>query len=157
MREHYAALFFMLFTALLAPIALPAGAQEQERPGPLQPIEPDFKNLRPAPGRIMSDVDAFRVLDVDGDDRISAAEWRERRMVFFYLLDANHDLYVEPGEVPGISNEAFVAADLDGDGRLSGFEFNQAAFSQFDSADLDQDGYATFAEFQQYRRTFSAP
>ena len=59
-------------------------------------------------------------------------------MVLFYLLDADNDIYLERGEVPGMSQEAFAAADLDHDGRLSGFEFNQATFTQFETADRDR-------------------
>jgi hypothetical protein len=152
-RKKRAALLF----TVCALFSVPAGAEEQQRSGSPPLIEPDFKSLRAAPGRGMSDAEAFRVLDVDSDGMIGATEWRERRMVFFYLLDADYDLYLERREVPGMSKEAFDAADLDGDGRLSGFEFNQAAFSQFESADLDHDGVVTFAEFQQYRRSFSGP
>jgi EF hand domain-containing protein len=79
----------------------------------------------------MADAEVFRLLDGDGDGTVSAAEWRERKMVLFYLLDADNDIYLERGEVPGMSEDAFAAADLDGDGRLSGFEFNQATFTQF--------------------------
>jgi hypothetical protein len=64
-------------------------------------------------------------------------EWRERK-VLFYLLDADNDIYLERGEVPGMSQEAYAAADLDHDGRLSGFEFNQATFTQFETADRDR-------------------
>ncbi len=99
----------------------------------------------------MRDADAFGVLDANGDGVVDSAEWRARRMMVFYILDRDRDLFLVPAEVPGLASSEFAAADLDQDGRLSGYEFNQAAFVQIEFADEDGSRTVTLAEFQSYR------
>ncbi len=147
----------VLALAACAAVGLPTRGQPQQRPGTPPQIEPDTKSLRPAPGQRMADADVFRLLDVNGDGTVSPAEWRERKMALFYLLDADNDIYLERREVPGMVEDAFAAADLDHDGRLSGFEFNQATFTQFETADRDRAGAVTFEQFEQYRQRISGP
>ena len=143
--------------AAMATIVLAGAASAQlptvpsQVPVPTQ-VEPDLRGLRPAPGQPISDANAFKVLDVDGDGAISAAEWRERKMAIFSLLDANADLSLERSEVPRLAAELFDAADADKDGKLSGFEYNQAVFVRYETLDVDRDDAVTFVEFQQYRR-----
>ena len=152
----YMRTMIVALAAVAAGVSL-ARAQPPPRPGTPPQIEPDTKSLRPPAGQRMADADVFKLLDINGDGTVSAAEWRERKMALFYLLDADNDIYLERGEVPGMSEEAFVAADLDHDGRLSGFEFNQAMFTQFETADRDRAGTVTFEQFEQYRKRISGP
>ena len=147
----------VLALAACAAVGLPARGQLQQRPGTPPQIEPDTKSLRPAPGERMADADVFKLLDVNGDGVVSAAEWRERKMALFYLLDADNNIFLERREVPGMSEDAFAAADVDHDGRLSGFEFNQAPFAQFETADRGHAGVVTFEQFEQYRKRISGP
>jgi EF hand len=115
------------------------------------PAIPDMSRLRPPPGQPMGDADAFGVLDANGDGAIDAAEWRQRKMIVFYILDRDRDLFLVPAEVPGLASSEFAAADLDQDSRLSGYEFNQAAYAQVEFADEDNSRTVTLAEFQSYR------
>jgi EF hand len=150
-------LWRMVSLVLALLVASPAGAQQPQRPGTPPQIEPDLRSLRPPPGQRMTDVDVLALLDVDRDGTISAAEWRERRMAIFYLLDANSDVYLDRGELHGMPDPTFAAADLEQDGRLSGFEFNQATFTQFETSDADRDGRVTSVEFERFRRDFAGP
>lgn len=111
---------------------------------------PDSRALRPPPGQPLAADKAFSVLDANGDGRIDAAEWRERVMALFYLLDDNRDLYLARAEVPRVADDRFREADADGDGRVSAFEFNQAPFTQFEVADKDGDQTVTPDEFSDY-------
>lgn len=138
----FAALAGALFAA-----AIGASAAAQDQPSAL----PDISQLRPPPGQPMRDADAFGVLDANGDGVVDSAEWRARRMMVFYILDRDRDLFLVPAEVPGLASSEFAAADLDQDGRLSGYEFNQAAFAQIESADEDGSRTVTLAQFQSYR------
>jgi hypothetical protein len=146
----------MMISFFLVLLAAPMAGAQQQRPGTPPQIEPDLRTLRPL-GQRMTDADVLALLDIDRDGRISAAEWRERRMAIFYLLDANSDVYLDRGELHGMPDQTFAAADLEQDGRLSGFEFNQATFAQFDTSDADRDGKVTSAEFERFRRDFAGP
>jgi hypothetical protein len=137
----------MWLAASLFAAAIGVTAAAQEKPSAL----PDIDQLRPPPGQPMRDADAFGVLDANGDGVIDAAEWRQRKMMVFYILDRNGDLFLLPAEVPGLAPSEFAAADADHDGRLSGYEFNQAAFAQIEFADEDSSRTVTLAEFQSYR------
>ncbi len=99
----------------------------------------------------MSDADAFGALDENGDGVVDAAEWRRRKMMIFYILDTDRDLFLVAAEVPGLASSEFAAADSDQDGRLSGYEFNQAEIVQIEFADKDNSRRVTLAEFQAYR------
>ena len=116
-----------------------------------QPGVPDMSQLRPPPGQPMGDADAFGVLDANGDGVIDAAEWRQRNMMVYYILDRDRDLFLVRAEVPGLASSEFAAADSDHDDRLSGYEFNQAAFVQIEFADEDNSRTITLTEFQSYR------
>ena len=139
---HFASLAGTLFTA-----AITVTAAAQDKP----PAVPDMSQLRPPPGQPMSDADAFGALDGNGDGVIDAAEWRGRKMMIFYILDSDRDLFLVPAEVPGLASSEFAAADSDQDGRLSGYEFNQAEIVQIEFADKDNSRRVTLAEFQAYR------
>ena len=142
-RLRFATVAGTLFAA--AAIAATAPAQDK------LPAVSDMSQLRPPPGQPMSDADAFGALDGNGDGVIDAAEWRRRKMMIFYILDSDRDLFLVPAEVPGLASSEFAAADSDQDGRLSGYEFNQAEIVQIEFADEDNSRTVTLAEFQSYR------
>lgn len=99
----------------------------------------------------MSDAEAFGVLDINNDGVIDNAEWRNRKMIVFYLLDRNSDIHLTPNEVPRMADSEVAAIDANGDGRISGYEFNQATVLQFESADKDANGTVTLEEFKAFR------
>ena len=124
-----------------------ASAAAQDKPL----VVPDMSQIRPPPGQPMRDADAFGVLDANADGVIGAAEWGPRKMMVFYILDRDRDLFLVPAEVPGLASPEFAAADADQDGRLSGYEFTHATFAQVEFADEDSSRTITLAEFQSYR------
>lgn len=117
-------------------------------------IIPEYGKLDP---KATSPEQLFAALDIDGNGRIDRAEWQARKMAIFYIRDRNNDIALSREEVPGLYKDRFAEADIDGDGRLSGFEFNQAAFAQFDKADLDSDGAITGEEFVLYLDALNTP
>ena len=110
-------------------------------------IEPSVKGMQVRPGDPNDPKALFKLLDGDGDGKVSRAEWNENKMAIFYIDDHNRDLKLSRDELRGLSQEAFDAADLNGDGFLSGYEFNQAAFLNFDAIDVDKAGSVTEDEF----------
>ena len=133
---------------------------------------PDGEPLRTERGRISED-QAFRDRDVDGDDRLSLEEFGKYRKRLetaeepFAKADADGDgllTFAEFGETPAGSFDAVRAyknADSDEDGRLSLEEFltmgrwgarsfNARSFAVFDA---NGDG---FLNFQEYRGTPAA-
>ncbi|MCP5363912.1 MAG: EF-hand domain-containing protein [Hyphomicrobiales bacterium] len=127
-------------------------APQQERTTP-QNVQPDLQSLRPAPGEVLNAEEMFKILDLNGDGLIDRAEWRDRRMMIFFVTDENRDHALSRAEIPALSEEAFIAADDNGDRKLSGYEFNQAEFTTFEAADSSGDGLITFDEFSAYVST----
>ena len=139
--------------ALAAAAAVSAGvgsgfaADPEMPPRPEKPLEiqPTIKQARPG---YPSDVnELFKLLDGDGDGRLTRAEWKENKMAVFYLHDHNRDLKLSREELAGLNPEIFDAADLNGDGFLSGYEFNQAEFMKFEAVDVDKAGSVSIDEF----------
>lgn len=145
--------------AATAVAVLVAAVSATAQPAP--PAEP--KPPIAAPGldargdRARTAEDAFTVLDDDGSGQVDRAEWQTRKMAIFYVRDVDNNLQLSRGELPKLGPDRFSEADLNKDGALSGYEFNQAAFSQFERADGDgngdSDGAVSASEFRVYMAT----
>ncbi len=95
---------------------------------------------------------SFAIADVDGDGRVTQAEYRFRKMAVFDKKDVDRDQTLSRNEIPVLKQSAFDAADSNGDGKLSAFEFIQADFAKFDNFDENRDGVITFDELLSFRK-----
>lgn len=142
---------FLAVLPVTAPLAQTTGFE------PMPRFTPDIGTLRTAPITDNARQDLFQLLDSDGNGVVDRAEWRDRKMLIFYVRDTDRDLQLTPDELAGIPITTFHAADLNGDALLSGFEFNQATFTNFEAADLDRDGVVLFEEFSRALDTLRRP
>jgi hypothetical protein len=116
--------FFALAVALvLAPVAL------AQTPGP-------------AP--------AFLATDANGDGRIDRAEYYNRLMDAFFLLDQDKNGYLTAQELPYVAAKDFRAADRDSDLKLSAIEYINERFREFSAADTNRDGILSHVEVEVY-------
>ncbi len=152
---------------VLAWSAPPAVSQQPPLPSADPAATPNLTGLRITPAQARTPEDFFIVFDADDNGCIDRSEWRRRIMAIFYALDTEGaaeptagglrgDEHLTPGEVPSLSIEVFIDADLDRDGRLSGYEFNQAAWAQFEAANpgiVDCLDITTFTRFLQSLRS----
>lgn len=137
-----------ILLALVLAGATPALVQAQTVEfEPMPKFTPDIGTLRISAVTQNSRQDLFQLLDASEDGVIDRAEWRDRKMLVFYIRDNDRDLQLSASELEGIPVEAFAAADQNNDGKQSGFEFNQAEFTRFEWADANGDGVVTFEEF----------
>ena len=95
--------------------------------------------------------ETFKVVDKDGDGKITRAELRVRIMTVFSKKDIDRDFKLAPNEIPAINSEALKTADMNNDGTLSAFEFNQADFTKFEYFDTSKDGVITLDEVLEIR------
>jgi Ca2+-binding EF-hand superfamily protein len=82
-----------------------------------------------------------KLLDKDGDGKISRSEWNAG----FALFDRDGDGKIKKSEFYIVSGSGYMfeMLDGDGDGRLTRLEYNMG----FDILDQDQDGFLTRREF----------
>lgn len=101
------------------------------------------------------------IADVDGDGRITRAEFITARGANFSRLDANKDaaLTVDEfraaapkGMAQTMAGAQFARFDADDDGKLTLPEFNAAPAPAFDRADANKDGALDKAEAGRLRR-----
>ncbi len=95
---------------------------------------------------------SFAIADVDGDGRVTRAEYRLRKLDVFDKKDVDRDKTLSMNEIPVLKQSAFDDADSNGDGKLSAYEFIQADFAKFDLFDEDGNGVITFDELLSFRK-----
>lgn len=95
---------------------------------------------------------SFAIADVDGDGRVTRAEYRIRKVDVFDKKDVDRDKTLSRSEIPILKQSAFDDADLNRDGKLSAYEFIQADFAKFDFFDEDGNGVITFDELLSFRK-----
>lgn len=111
--QHHRILALAPLAALLAFTALPAGAQ----------------SLSP---------EAFRVMDIDGNGQIDAAEHGVAMGAAFAHADKNADGVLDQDEATVLALPPQV--DANGDGQITLDEFLASTRSDFQAADKDGDG-----------------
>ena len=104
---------------------------------------------------------AFKMMDANGDGKISRAEHAAAAKQMFNQCDANHDGIVTAaemdaslaakGEKPGkndkTSAEKIEVIDQNGDGKLTAAEHEAGTEKMFARADKDGDGFLSKEEF----------
>jgi Ca2+-binding EF-hand superfamily protein len=93
---------------------------------------------------------AFQATDTNGDGRIDRAEYHNRLMDAFFLLDQDKDGYLTPQELPHVAAKDFRAADSDLDLKLSAIEYINERFKEFSAADKNRDGILSHVEVEEY-------
>jgi len=103
-----------------------------------------------------------KMMDTNGDGKISAEEHSAGARKMFQKMDADHDGMVSATEMdashqamkhdgakPGKSSaDKIKRLDTDGDGELSAKEYAAGSQKMFTAMDTDQDGTLTAAEIQ---------
>ena len=88
---------------------------------------------------------AMEAIDLNGDGRITAAEWKGTSEVFGWI-DRDGDDVLSREEIEGNAADVFTSLDVNGDRRLGPREWRTARTS-FDRVDRNGDGFVTPAEF----------
>ena len=100
---------------------------------------------QPEPARPADRLAAADAIDLDGNGRITAEEWKGTEAVF-RTIDQDGDGVLSRTEVEEGAVEVFESLDENGDRRISPREWRTARQS-FDSHDRNGDGFVTPAEF----------
>lgn len=110
--------------------------------------------------------DHFKLMDADGDGRISRAEHQAGARKMFTQCDANHDGMVTAAEMDAAklgegekadkihksSAEKISMLDKDQDGKLTATEHDTGAESMFGKMDADGDGFLSKDEYKQGKK-----
>lgn len=118
-----------LAIALLA--AAPAGADHHEG---------TVKSTGPAT--------AMEQADKNHDGTLDHAEFHDRQVEVFYLVDRDKDGVLTATELGEVDTDRFTVADRDRNGTLSLREFEAARFKDFEHADTDDDEVLTAVEIE---------
>ena len=96
--------------------------------------------------RIQNARQLFKMLDDNGDGKVTFEEFQAKNILTFTARDANQDNSLSFKEVR-ITREQFDAVDRNKDGKISGLEFIDSPFGQFETYDLNKDGAIEVQEF----------
>lgn len=93
---------------------------------------------------------AFREIDTDQSNAISAAEWQQASFALFRATDKNDNDFIEAEELKAstLAPDTFLRLDADGDGRLSIEEFMHQRRAMFATADFNGNGFVSLVEFE---------
>jgi len=122
-------LFVVVAAILAAPLAMPASVAAQQ---------PGAANPKAGMARA----------DANMDGKISRAEADAQARQRFDRLDANHDGFLTPDEMPGPGARMIGRADADHDGKLARPEFLVQSGNRFDRIDANRDGQITADEMK---------
>ena len=86
------------------------------------------------------------MLDEDGDNKVSRAEFDTKKIAFLNAIDLNQDGYLTIDETL-LSPKGFKQLDIDRDSRISSLEFVDGGNAMFQAADVNRDGHIVFEEF----------
>jgi hypothetical protein len=82
---------------------------------------------------------AFKILDKNGDKKVTYVEFAIMKIDAFSAPDRNSDNYLSQDEVL-IAPDEFGTIDRNGDGKISGVEFIDSRYGQFEPYDADKNG-----------------
>lgn len=122
-------LFVAVAAILAAPLAMPTSVAAQQ-----------IRAANPMAGMARADANM--------DGKISRAEADGQASQRFDRLDANHDGFLTPDEMPGPGARMIGRADADHDGKLSRPEFLVQSGNRFDRIDANRDGQITADEMK---------
>jgi len=114
------------------------------------------------PVAAMAGDDKAKLMDTDGDGKVSSAEHAAGAKTMFTQMDANSDGKVTAAEMDAAhakkgakagtmkmtSAEKIKKIDTDGDGALSASEHDAGSAQMFTKMDADGDGFITAAEMK---------
>jgi hypothetical protein len=96
---------------------------------------------------------ALEQADRNADGALDHAEFYERQVDVFFLIDTDKDGRVTVTELGEVERDAFVRCDRDKNGSLSLREFTAARFKDFGVADADDDEVLTATEIEAHAKT----
>lgn len=88
---------------------------------------------------------AFKILDMDGDEKVTYVEFANMKIDAFSAPDRNEDNYLGQDEV-FIAPDEFGTIDRNSDGKISGVEFIDSRYGQFQPYDADKNGEVDLQE-----------
>src|SRR5262245_33924761 len=91
---------------------------------------------------------AFEQADKNKNGALDHAEYYDREVDVFYLIDTDKDGKLTMTELGEVDRDAFVRADRDKNGTLSIDEFTAARFKDFEGADANGDEVLTATEIE---------
>jgi Ca2+-binding EF-hand superfamily protein len=89
---------------------------------------------------------AFKILDMNGDKKVTYVEFANMKIDAFSAADHNEDNSLGEDEVL-IASEEFGTIDRNADGKISGIEFVDSRYGQFEPYDADKNGEVDLQEF----------
>ena len=91
---------------------------------------------------------ALEQADKNKDGSLDHAEYYDREVDVFFLIDTDKDGNVTVTELGEVDQDDFVRADRDKNGKLSLSEFTAARFKDFDAADTNDDEVLSASEIE---------